>query len=73
MLSHDIVADNKNPNNFRHFVYTTAKGLHFYTDSEVFKGKVKCIGYNELRGLVDNNIIFWNSVRKILEPFYIKS
>lgn len=63
MMSHNVVIDNIKKDNYRHFVYTTAKSLHFYTDSEMFKGKVKCVGYNEIRGLVDNNVAFWNTLR----------
>ena len=66
MLSHNVVADMDNPKNYRHFVFTTADGLNFYTDWEMFKGKVKCFGYKEFRCLLDNNIIFWNKVREII-------
>jgi len=67
MLTHNIIADMENPKNFRHFVFTTATGLNFYTDQEMFKSKVKCFGYNEFRSLLDNNIIFWNKVREIIK------
>ena len=50
MLAHNVVADIENKNNYRHFVFTTAEGLHFYTDNEMFKGRVKCFGYNEIKG-----------------------
>jgi hypothetical protein len=66
MLSHNVVADMVNPKNFRHFVFTTATGLNFYTDQEMFKSKVKCFGYNDFRSLLDNNLIFWNKVREII-------
>ena len=66
MLAHDVVSDNKDKNNFRHFVFTTADGLHFYTDNEMFKGKVKCFGYNDIKGMIDNNIPFWNCVREYI-------
>jgi len=48
---------------YRHFVFTTAKGLHHYTDHEKYRGKVKCFGYDEIRSLVDNNLHFWNFIR----------
>lgn len=63
MMSHGVVADMNNSKNFRHFVFTTATGLNFYTDQEMFKSKVKCFGYNDFRSLLDNNLIFWDSVR----------
>jgi len=58
--------DMNKKNNFRHFVFTTAKSLHFYTDEQMFKGKVKCFGYEEFRKLLDNNIHFWNKCREIV-------
>lgn len=66
MMTHGVVADMENPKNFRHFVFTTATGLNFYTDQEMFKSKVKCFGYNDFRSLLDNNLIFWNKVREII-------
>ena len=59
-----VVFDNKNKKNIRHFVFTTAKGLHFHTNEQMFKGKVKCFGYEEFRKMVDNNIPFWNECRE---------
>jgi hypothetical protein len=47
-------------------VFTTAKGLHYYTDENMFKNKVRCIGHNELRELLDNNYGFWNSLRTLI-------
>ncbi len=67
MLAHNVVADTANSKNYRHFVFTTADGLHFYTDQEMFKSKVKCIGYKELKGLLDNNLPFWNRCREIVK------
>lgn len=67
MLAHNVVSDNVNAKNYRHFVFTTADGLHFYTDAEMFKGKVKCIGYKDLRTLVDGNMPFWNKCREVAQ------
>lgn len=67
MLSHNIVSDNENLKNYRHFVFTTADGLHFYTDQEMFKSKVRCVGYKELKGMVDKNMPFWNKVRETVK------
>ena len=58
--------DLANPKNFRHFVFTTADNLHFYTDEHMFEGKVKCFGYKEFRSMVDNNIPFWDRCREIV-------
>ena len=67
MLAHGVVADMENSKNFRHFVFTTADGLNFYTDGEMFKGKVKCFGYKDFRCLLDNNLIFWDKAREIIK------
>ena len=67
MLTHNVITDNTDSNNYRHFVFTTADGLHFYTDQEMFKRKVKCIGYKDLKGLLDNNLPFWNKVRELVK------
>lgn len=66
MMSHGVVADMLDAKNYRHFVFTTATGLNFYTDQEMFKSKVKCFSYNDFRCLLDNNLIFWNNVREIV-------
>ena len=67
MIYHDVVVDMSDPKNYRHFIFTTASGLHFYTDNEMFKNKIKCIGYNDFRTMLDNNIIFWETCRKVVE------
>lgn len=47
-------------------VFTTAEGLHYFTDNEMFKNQVRCIGYNQLRELLDNNLLFWNAFRELV-------
>ena len=69
MGQHGVVYDQENVKNFRHFVFTTAKGLHFYTDQEMFKSRVKCIGYSDLRTMLDNNLIFWSKALEIVEQY----
>ena len=59
--------DQDNLKNFRHFVFTTAKSLHFYTDEHMFEGKVKCFGLEEFRKMVDNNPHFWDRCREIVK------
>jgi hypothetical protein len=51
----------------RMLIVTTADGLHHFTDNEMFSNKVRCIGYQQLRELLDNNILFWNTFRKLLK------
>ncbi|MGI0077036.1 MAG: hypothetical protein ACREAU_06495, partial [Nitrosopumilaceae archaeon] len=46
-------------------IITTAKDLHFFTKDEVLLGKVRCLGYEDLRSLVDNNILFWDAFRSL--------
>jgi hypothetical protein len=48
-----------------HYVVTTANGLHHYTDNEFFKGVVHCIGYDQLRSMLDGNLSFWNLCREV--------
>jgi hypothetical protein len=67
MLAHNVVSDQSNPKNYRHFVFTTADGLHHYTDQEMFKGRVRCVGYNDLRSVVDGNLAFWNKLREVVK------
>jgi hypothetical protein len=50
-----------------HYVITTATGLHHYTDNENFKGYVHCIGYDDLRDFLDDNLSFWNLCREIAQ------
>ena len=72
MLNFDVVVDKTDPKNFRHFIFTTADGLHFYTDHEMFKSRVKTIGFTNLRTLLDNNIHFWDCVRDIAKDLNSK-
>lgn len=46
-------------------IVTTAAGLNFYTDNQMFQNKVRCIGYKQLQNLVDGNKLFWNSFRNL--------
>lgn len=65
-LSYGVVADTNVKKNFRHFIFTTAKGLHFYTETEMFKNKVRCFSYKHFRSMLDNNKIFWDNARLIV-------
>ena len=46
-------------------IITTGKELHHYTRDEMFQGKVRCIGYETLRDLLDNNILFWDALKDL--------
>jgi hypothetical protein len=66
MLTHGVIADTQDPKNYRHFVFTTTTGLHFYTDQEMFKSKVRCFGFQEFRQMLDNNTAFWTKALEIV-------
>lgn len=44
----------------RHYIFTTADGLHHYTLNEKFRKSIKVFGYNEIRELIDGNTHFWD-------------
>jgi hypothetical protein len=33
----------------------------------MFKGRVRCVGYNDLRSVVDGNLAFWNKLREVVK------
>lgn len=65
MFKYKIVAPEKNTDIPRHYVFTTAQGLNFYTDNEMFKGYVKCYGIDDMKYFLDDNFHFWNMCRNI--------
>jgi hypothetical protein len=67
MVKHGVVMDMDNRNNFRHFIFTTASNLHYFTDQHMFEGKVKCFGISNFKSMLDNNIIFWDNIREIVK------
>jgi len=64
-LKHHVNPDVHNPNNYRHFVFTTADGLNFYTDQQMYKSKVRCFAFKDFRNLLDNNMPFWAKAKEI--------
>ena len=66
-FNHGVVADMADTKNYRHFIFTTAEGLNFYTDIEMFKSKVRCFGYNDFRAMLDNNVVFWQTCLEIVK------
>lgn len=67
MIDYDVVIDKDNPKNYRHFIFTTADSLNYYTDNTVFKNKVKCFGFKEISQLIDNNLAFWIQARNLVK------
>ena len=51
---------------YKHFVFTTADNLHYYTDNEKYKNTVKCIGWKTFRQMLDGNNPFWDKIRFVL-------
>lgn len=47
-------------------VITTAEDLHYFTKDKMLMNKVRCVGYQDLRRLVDNNFAFWQSFRQLM-------
>ena len=64
LVHKNVVMDTENPKNFRHFIFTNAKGLHWYTDSMMFDGKVSCFDNKKFKKMLDNNFRFWNEMRE---------
>ena len=54
-------------------IVTTAAGLHYFTESEMLLNKVRVLGRETLRELVDNNVLFWNNFRKLVDEALKKS
>jgi len=65
MGTHKVVYA-EDPKNYRHFIFTTAEGLHYYTNDEFFKSKVKCFAFNDFRSMLDNNVVFWDKAMEIV-------
>lgn len=63
IVTHGVDKDTKT----NMIVFTNAKGLHWVTESRVFSGRVRTIGYAEISQLVDNNQVFWKEVKDLIE------
>jgi hypothetical protein len=66
-----VYFDNNDPTNYRYFIFTTAKELHFVTNERQFEKNVYCFGYDEFRKMVDNNQPFWNKCREVVQTLHI--
>lgn len=47
-------------------VFTNCKGLHWYTDSKVFDGKIRCINGDIISKIIDNNEGFWQTFENLI-------
>ena len=48
-------------------IFTTAKGLHWHTDNNVFLGLLRTINYNDIDNIIKNNNPFWNDFKDLIE------
>lgn len=67
ILKHKVAPIEKLTEMPKHYVFTSAKGLHWYTDGRFLINTVKCFGYNEFKSLLDGNIAFWDYCRDIVK------
>jgi hypothetical protein len=52
---------------YRHFIFTSAKGMSYNTDDNKYEGYIKCYGINEIKTIVDNNKNFWRNFGNLLK------
>ena len=48
-------------------VFTNARGLHWITETKVFSSRIRCLGYEKISTLVDNNTVFWKHVNDLVK------
>ena len=61
LMKYEVIPTDKN----NMLVITNADGLHHYTDNVMYMNRVRCIGFEQLRELVDNNNCFWDLFREL--------
>lgn len=65
-VSASILHEKVDPEDYHNMlIITTAKGLHHFTDNDMYGNKVRCLGREQLRELVDNNNAFWDEFRTL--------
>jgi hypothetical protein len=47
-------------------IFTTSAGLHYYTEGNVFKGRIRAITKKEISRMIDNNECFWLAARELI-------
>jgi len=55
------------------FIFTSAKGLHWYTETVKFRGLVKVFGRKEIKQYVDDNLGFWKSINDIIDTLNLNT
>lgn len=48
-------------------VFTTAKGMHWYTESNVFLNRIRTVDRSMISSMVDNNECFWIGFRDMVK------
>jgi hypothetical protein len=51
-------------------IFTSGKGLHWFTGSKMFENHMRVINYEMISKLIDNNYGFWNSCSELLAESY---
>ena len=68
-LANDIIPLKKQEKGCpKHYIFTTAQGLHYYTETEKWKAfNIHIIKWGVLRKMLDNNYLFWDKCREIVK------
>jgi hypothetical protein len=68
-LSNNIIPLGKQEKGYpKHYIFTTAEGLHHYTETEKWKAfNIHVIKWSTLRNMLDNNYLFWDKCREIIK------
>lgn len=62
IINYDIDWKSKNTM----IVFTNCEGLHWYTDSKVFDGRIRAINGTMISNMIDNNEGFWNTFKNLI-------
>jgi len=54
-------------------IITCGKGLHYHTEEQMLRRKVRCLSREQIRVMVDKNIAFWNAFREAWESALVQS
>lgn len=47
-------------------IFTTADDMHHFTKEKMFLDSVRCIGYKQLKKMLDNNFPFWEKLEELV-------
>ena len=68
----DYKPDTTNPGDIRHWVITSAAGVHRTVEDKFGHGKVGCINIKQIRGAVDDNAYFWAECQKAIRAEFTR-